>query len=125
MAKFIITENRLETTIVNYLNKKYGGLTWTYGIDDDGDYNKCGLAYVKVDDYDYDDVFFRVYQKCWWDVQDGTTYSKEMFEESPILIFENTEDYNTLTSYFGKHWVELFKKWFEKTYDLELKTVSW
>ena len=121
--KFIITENRVNEVITNYLDKNYGDLNWTYALNDDGDETDCAIEFYEGD-YSDEEVKFRVYNKCWWKYNSSDN-AMEMHKKSPILIFENYNEYNGLEGYFGDTWIEPFKKWFEDTYEFKLKTVEY
>jgi len=120
--KYIISESRFSETVLNYLNRNYGNLNWSYYLDDD--YNESDCAIVFYDgDYSDGDVKFRLYNKCWWDSENSENVT-ENFEKSPILTFENTGDYLTLEGYFGELWYDIFKNWFDETYGFEIKTIE-
>jgi hypothetical protein len=45
-------------------------------------------------------------------------------EKSPILIFENPSEYESLENYFGNRWKSVFKNWFFEKFGFEIKTIE-
>lgn len=117
--KYIISESRLEETILNYFDELFDidDVNWTHPYDefDDGtegeDENR--IEFYKGD-YSEEDTIFRYY-KCDY----FATYS-EARENCPMLQVERDYE-NTLDSYFGDNWREPFKKWFWDNFDLRIK----
>jgi hypothetical protein len=122
--KYLITESKLESVIINYLDEifpvenvnqvhpyEYNDETGEEGEDEDrrefylGDYD------------DGDNTCFRWYG-CnyfyWWD---------EDKVKCPIVSME-VQYSNLLNGYFGDTWEEPFKIWFTKNFDLPIKSVE-
>jgi hypothetical protein len=118
--KYIITEQKITSLIQNYLDKSYGDLNWEYI---DADYEEeedtdCGVVFYKGD-YSEWNKKFRLYEECWW--FEGEYYR---MEKSPILIFENPGEYESLENYFGNRWKSVFKDWFFEKFGFEIKTIE-
>jgi hypothetical protein len=119
--KYIITEQKITSLIQNYLDKSYGDLNWEYI---DADYEEeedtdCGVVFYKGD-YSEWNKKFRLYEECWW--FEGEYYR---MEKSPILIFENPSEYESLENYFGNRWKSVFKDWFFEIYGFKVKTIEY
>jgi len=118
--KYIITEQKITSLIQNYLDKSYGDLNWEYI---DADYEEeedtdCGVVFYKGD-YSEWNKKFRLYEECWW--FEGEYYR---MEKSPILIFENPSEYESLENYFGNRWKSVLKDWFFEKFGFEIKTIE-
>jgi hypothetical protein len=126
--KYTITEGRLNNAIIEYLNELYNvaDINWVnpYQYDDDTgeEWEDNNIIDFYKGDYDgpYDSDFcFR-----WIGPE---YYSKEgpiaLYKMSPILEVHENEG-NTLNSYFGDKWRELFKKWFKENFELPIKTIE-
>ena len=120
--KIILSEEKITNLILNYLDDNYGDLNSTSAFDEDGNDDWCGVIFYR-NDYSDEDVVFRWYDKCWWN-SESSDNAKEHFEKSPMIIFENTNDINALNSYFGNRWKSVFRYWFQKNYDNQVKTIE-
>jgi hypothetical protein len=117
---YIITEQKITSVISNYLDKSYGDLNWGYI---DADYEEeedidCGVVFYKGD-YSEWNKKFRLYEECWW-----VEGEYDRMEKSPILIFENPSEYESLENYFGNRWKSVFKNWFFEKFGFEIKTIE-
>jgi hypothetical protein len=123
--KYVITESKLEQTIINYLNELF---------DVDNIHSLNPYEYDDETGEEYDDdtrVVFYI-----GDYEDGDNdifkwYDCEYFYENseprnrcPLVVIEHPYD-DTLGGYFGDKWEEPFKKWFTENFDLPVKTVEW
>ena len=118
--KYIITEQKLSSAIRHYLDETYGDLNWEY-IDadyDDSIDTDCGVVFYKGD-YSDSKKKFRLYEECWWVEGEWDRQDK-----SPIVIFENPREYESLDAYFGNKWESIFKDWFFEKFGFEVKTVE-
>jgi len=127
--KIIITESKLNQTVIDYLNETYNtnNIYWEYGIDDWG--NEVGYAMKFYQgDYDEDDTLFRWYGEDYWDSEDTESYSnerrQEMKDKSPILSFEDANTLNTLNGYFNDKWHQPFIDWFWNKFHVPVKTIE-
>ena len=50
--------------------------------------------------------------------------SENRMDKSPIVIFENKSDYDSLDAYFGNKWKRVFKDWFFEKFGFEIKTIE-
>lgn len=123
--KYKLKQGRFEEFVKKYLDDNYGDLNYTWGLDEDGLETECGVQFYRGD-YGDDDTVFWLYNKCWWNRGDSGIYSvaKELWNKSPLVVFENKSDYNALNNYFGDQWKPIFIVWFKKTYDFKIKNVE-
>ena len=119
--KFVINESKLNEIIWKYLDDNFPDLDYSNYIDENGDDDECAKIFHRGSFLDGDNIF-RYYNKCWW--KTDTYKGLEMLEKSPIIIFENSNEFISLESYFGDLWIPVFKKWFMKTFDLPVKTIE-
>jgi len=118
--KYLISENKIHSLIIKYLDDKYGELNWRNQEDEYGNETDCGTVFYHGDFYD-DEVAFGLYEECWW--EEGLESSKEKIEMSPILFFEYNREYNRLNDLFGPMWKPIFKEWFKEKYGFNIKTI--
>ena len=117
--KYIISESKLEKTIINYFDEIFPVdeiySTHPYDEFDDGtegeDENR--IEFYKGD-YGDEDTVFRYYLCDYF-----ATYS-EARQNCPMLQVERDYE-NTLDAYFGDSWREPFKKWFWDNFDMKIK----
>ena len=118
--KYIITEQKITSVIRHYLDETYGDLNWEY-IDADyeeGDDDECGVVFYRGD-YSDSKKKFHLYEECWW--VEGE-YERQI--KSPIIIFDNPSEYESLDAYFGNKWKSIFKQWFFDKFGFEIKTIE-
>ena len=126
--KYVITESRLNNTIIDYLNQMYDvddiNSTNPYAYDDSTgeEWEDNNIVDFYRGDYNgpYDsDFVFR-----WIDPEyyAGGDYVG-LQRKCPILEVHENEG-NVLNSYFGDKWHEPFKIWFEENFNLPVKTVE-
>lgn len=121
--KYVITESRLEETIMNYLDELFevdnvnSTNPWEYNDETGEEWEDENRVEFYLGDYAEEETCFR-----WYDC--------EYFEEGgpardicPTVSLEYEYE-NTLNGYFGEAWKEPFKKWFKKNFDLPVKTVD-
>jgi len=123
--KYIITESRLEDTIMNYLDELFDiqNLNWTHPYDYDDETGEEGEDENRIEfyigDYEGDEEgCFR-----WYDC-DYFNEGSPAQDICPTITIEN-EYVNALNGYFGEMWQEPFKKWIELHFELPVKTVEW
>jgi len=123
--KYLITESKLEGTIMNYLDELFDidDLHWTHPYDYDDETGEEGEDENRIEFYigDYegtDEGCFRYYFCDYF----FTTYISAR-DSCPIISLESQYT-NTLNSYFGDMWKEPFKKWIKLNFDLIVKTVE-
>jgi hypothetical protein len=122
--KYIITESKLEETIISYFDELFDiqDLHWTHPYDYDDETGEEGEDESRIEFYigDYqgtDEGCFRYYF-C-----DYFQADSRAIDECPIISLESQYT-DTLNSYFGDRWHEPFKKWFAKNFDLPVKTIE-
>lgn len=121
--KYIITESRLESAIMEYLNKTFplDNVYFTnpteYDYETGENYDDDTRVEFYLGDYENEDTIFR-----WYDCEYFYENSDPK-ERCPIVTVEHPYD-NTLDGFFGNRWEEPFKKWFTENFDLPVKTVE-
>ena len=121
--KYIITESRLEETIINYLEKEYGDVYMEYGNDDDGEETDCLATFWGDDEKaiaSTREIFWYI-KKCWW-LNNGDS-SRINIDDYPMLTMEE-RDLGRLNGFFGTMWHTPFKKWFKQKFDLDIVTIK-
>ena len=122
--KVIITESKLEDTILNYLNKLFdvNDINWTHPTEWDDETNETWDDTNRIEFYigDYqgegEGCFY------WYDCEyfDPNSPASEI---CPTVSVEY-EFENQLNGYFGNMWHEPFKKWFKHHFNLPVKTID-
>lgn len=121
--KIIISENRIETSIYNFLNSYYDTDNINAESIRNMDHTKehCGFEYIIYDDEDhyYDEVIFKLYFETYWIYKNDP--KKEL---SPLLIIEDDQFYDNLDRMFGNRWKHVFKQWFKDNFNEDIKTIG-
>jgi hypothetical protein len=123
--KYIITESKLEQTIMNYFDEIFDveNIKYINPLEDDyetgeewEDENR--LEFYLGDYYDDDNSCFKWYD-CGYFNDDSSAQNicPTVSVESPYV--------NSLNGYFGDMWQEPFKKWIKVNFDLPVKTIEW
>ena len=123
--KYVITESRLEETIMNYLDEIFDieNLNWTHPYDYDDETEEEGEDENRIEFYigDYEgdgEGCFR------WYACDYFNEGSPAQDICPTISIES--EYTTaLNGYFGDKWQEPFKKWIDFHFDIPVKTVEW
>ena len=109
--KIIISESRLNNTIMNYLDKNY---TPNDGWSNDGWLNKEDYSnkIEKFNDYDFyiDDEPYYTYSNF------NGLVNNELYVRDNLI--------EQLSDLFGDYWIPVFKEWFEKNTGLKVKTMT-
>ena len=118
--KFIINESKIELVIEKFLNDTFDieNINWTPIMDFDGNEDDSAFEFYYGDFMDSDTVF-RLYNKNYW-----RTMTDFRIPLSPILFFENNDNYKLLNDVFGDVWKPVFIKWFQKKFGFKVKTVD-
>lgn len=122
--KYIITESKLEETIMNYFDELFDiqDLNWTHPYEYDDESGEEGDDENRIEFYkgNYSDMdtCFRYY-KC--EYFNPGSPAQEICPEVSVEHPYST----TLTGYFGSMWQEPFKKWIKINFDLPVKTIDW
>ena len=124
--KYIITENRLNRVVVLFLEHLFK----------DGIYNESSFNYETEssdenlimfydDDYknhiEYEPLFEYIFKE-YYDNLDKETQNI-WGESAPVIEILRNDLIETLNSHFGNEWKPGFKMWFEKTFELPVKTI--
>jgi len=122
--KYIITESKLEETIMNYFDVIFDiqDLNWTHPYDYNDETDEEGEDENRIEFYigDYEgdgEGCFR-----WYDCGYFTEGSPAQ-DICPIISIESRYA-SSLDGYFGDLWKEPFKKWIKLHFDLPVKTVD-
>ncbi|NBO23426.1 hypothetical protein EBU94_08845 [bacterium] len=123
--KFVITESRLEDTIMNYLDELFDiqNLNWTHPYEYNDETGEEGEDENRIEFYigDYEGEEEGCFR--WYDC-DYFNEGSPAQDICPTINIEN-EYVNVLNGYFGDLWQETFKKWIDLHFDLPVKTVDW
>jgi hypothetical protein len=128
--KIIIKENKLEQIIYNNINMMVDtdDIHWRhpYEYDEDGyeneNPNMMEFYYGDWDGYDNTYFVFDYFKPEYYVDEPSSKHNKSI---SPILEIRDENLEEKLTSMFGHLWQDVFKKWFEDTYGLPVKTISY
>ena len=122
--KYLITESKLEETIMNYFDELFDiqDLNWTHPYEYDDEAGEEGDDENRIEFYkgDYSDMdtCFRYYKCGYFNASSPSQeICPEVSAEHPYSA--------TLTGYFGNMWQEPFKKWIKINFDLPVKTVDY
>lgn len=130
--KFIISENRIDEHILNYINSKYDvdNINWTNYVDDNGNETDSAVLFY-YGDFNDDETVFRWYNKDYWEEDikyyeddKNINYINSLIDKSPILMFESENDYNSFEGLFSHLWKPVFINWFEENFGLPVKTIE-
>lgn len=113
--KFIISENKLESSIKKFFDSFFRPNEIHFTEMDDS----FTVFEFYYGDYSDEEIIFRLYQKDFW--EDPVDFR---FELSPILFFEPYGHYETLNDHFGELWKPIFKEWFKENFDFDIKTID-
>jgi len=121
--KYVITESKLESAIITYLDEIFdvNDINWTYryDYDDNGFENEDENQIVfYVGDYNGEDDGCFMWYGC--EYFDKGSKAKEL---CPIVQLEHPYDIK-LNGYFDDKWHEPFKKWFTDNFKLPVKTIE-
>jgi hypothetical protein len=129
--KYIITENRLNRVVVLFLEHLFK----------DGIYNESSFNYETEsrdenlimfydDDYknniEYQPLFEYIFKEYYDNLDKETQFNmiNRWGESAPVIEILRNDLIETLNSQFGNHqWKPGFKMWFEKTFELPVKTI--
>jgi hypothetical protein len=122
-----IQENRLNDIINKQFETMFdvNNINWTM-IDDDYGNETDDAAVFYLGDYGDEEELFRWYGENYWVNNDNepTNFYNIMVEKSPILEFENQNQKELLDNMFGDRWEKPFKIWFDKHFDIKIKTIE-
>jgi hypothetical protein len=122
--KYIITESKLEGTIINYLDELFDiqDLHWTHPYDYDDETGEEGEDENRIEFYigDYEGTDEGCFRYYFCDYFNQGSPARDI---CPIISLESQYT-ETLNSYFGDMWQEPFKKWIKLNFDLPVKTVE-
>ena len=128
--KYIITENRLNRVVVLFLEHLFK----------DGIYNESSFNYETEsrdenlimfydDDYknniEYQPLFEYIFKEYYDNLDKETQFNmiNRWGESAPVIEILRNDLIETLNSQFGNQWKTGFKMWFEKTFELPVKTI--
>jgi hypothetical protein len=126
--KYIITESKLNNTIIEYLNNMFDvddiNSVNPYQYDDDTGEEWEDNTIVDFYKGDYDGPYDSDFCFRWYDPEhySGGDYVG-LQKKCPIIEINDTEG-EILNSYFGDRWHIPFKIWFEENFRLPVKTVE-
>jgi len=122
--KYLITESKLEGTIMNYLDELFDiqDLHWTHPYDYNDETGEEGEDENRIEFYigDYEGTDEGCFRYYFCDYFNQGSPARDI---CPIISLESQYT-ETLNSYFGDMWKEPFKKWIKLNFDLSVKTVE-
>jgi hypothetical protein len=128
--KFIISEDRIYDLVMKHINSMFDvdNIHWINGADDFGNEVDYAISFY-LGDYDDDENLFRWYNEDYWrseevEITQSDENLKKWIEQSPILEFDNNGKKEQLDNLFGDRWHQPFKDWFQKNFDLPIKTIE-
>jgi hypothetical protein len=127
--KIIISEDKIYDLIMKHLDSMFDvdNINSTNGTDDFGNEVDYGISFYNGD-YDDDDNLFRWYSEDYFYSEEMQNHNKEMIDEwvkkSPMLEFDNNGKKEQLDNLFGDRWHQPFKDWFQKNFNLPIKTIE-
>lgn len=127
--KYIITENKLNQTIMLYIDKVYGDKkiymaeALIDGKEVEGAYDFFTEDYSEGIDEDY--LFLWSEAKYYENTMiNDSVRKRKLLRECPILEVTNTgHSKGKLNELFGDRWHEPFKEWFTNKFGLPVKTL--
>jgi hypothetical protein len=122
--KYLITESRLEESILYYINEIFdvNDINWTHPLEYDDEtgeeWDDTNRMIFYIGDYNGEE------EGCfYWYACEYFNPNSPASEICPTVSVEN--DYKKqLDGYFGDLWHETFKKWFKEHFELTVKTVE-
>ena len=122
--KYIISESRLEESILHYINELFDvneihiNNPLEYDDETGEEWEDTNRLQFYIGDYNGEDegCFF------WYDC-DYFNPNSASSEKCPIVTVEK-EYKNQLDGYFGDMWHEPFKKWLKEHFELPVKTID-
>jgi hypothetical protein len=122
--KYIISESKLEKTIVNYLDELFplDDINWHHPYeynDETGEEFESDtlIEYYRGDFDEGNDICFRYY---FCEYFNQGSYAQDI---CPTVSLEIPYE-RILDGYFGDTWREPFKQWFEERFELPVKTID-
>lgn len=128
--KYIITENRLNRVVVLFLEHLFkDGIYKVLWIDSETNEENENIIMFYDDDYknniEYEPLFEYIFKEYYEELDIGTQFNmiNRFAESAPLIEITRNELIETLNSQFGNQWIPGFKMWFEKTFELPVKTI--
>lgn len=120
-----IQENRLNDIINKQFDSMFdvNNIHWTM-IEDDYGNETDDAAVFYLGDYGDDEVLFRWYGQNYWVTTEMRNVNYTLLAKSPILEFENGNQKDLLDNMFADRWEKPFKIWFDKHFDIDIKTIE-
>lgn len=122
--KYVITESKLEESIVHYINELFdvNDINWTNPLEDDDEtgeeWEDENRVVFYIGDYNGED------EGCfYWYACDYFNPNSPASEICPMVSVEVQYE-KQLNAYFGDFWKEPFKKWFKEHFELPVKTID-
>lgn len=122
--KYLITESKLEESILYYINELFdvNDINWTNALEQDDEYSKewedKNQVVFYIGDYNGED------EGCfYWYACDYFNPNSPAREKCPTVSVEIKYE-KQLNGYFGDLWKEPFKKWFKEHFELPVKTID-
>jgi hypothetical protein len=127
--KIKINENKLNDIILKHIKSKFDvrNIHWIEMLDDDLHESEDAIKFY-FGDFGDDDTIFRWYSQSYWDCYDNPYVDVELcvdyMKNSPMVVFEYSNDYDELKDMFGSLWEPIFIEWFKTNFNLPVKSVQ-
>ena len=122
--KIIITESKLDSIILKYINDEFNvkDIHYTEIMDSDGNPDDSAYEFY-LGDYSDDETVFRMYNKHYWVGDGDTDLVRYRIEQSPLLVIDDSNIINKMNGLFNDKWKPVFKRWFSKNFGFNIKTI--
>jgi hypothetical protein len=129
--KYIITENRLNKVVVLFLEHLFkDGIYKDLWIDSETNEENENIIMFYDDDYknniEYEPLFEYIFKEYYDNLDTETQFTmiNRWSNNAPVVEILRNDFVETLNSTFGiGEWKPGFKIWFEKTFELPIKTI--
>lgn len=126
--KYLITESQIDDLIIKQLDTLFdvSNIHWTHPLEINDETGEEFEDQTRIKfyfgDYGDDDSVFLWYGKEYWGGTDSESYMGYK-QKSPLIEIEEPYHSN-LKNLFGNMWYKPFKVWFQKNFEVSVKTVT-
>lgn len=126
--KIVITENRLEKTIIGMIENYYDPSD-IVGVDTDGDrvdsWANEDIIIYKNDKGEGDTVFFWYSQDYFeYHIFSNSTVNERFKKLTPLVTINESFFRDEMDEVFGDIWVPVLRKWFQDKFNVPVKTIG-
>ena len=122
--KYVITESKLEESIVHYINELFdvNNINWTNPLESDDEtgeeWEDENRVVFYIGDYNGED------EGCFYWYACGYFNPNSPASKICPMVSVEVQYEKQLNAYFGDLWKEPFKKWFKEHFELPVKTID-